>query len=140
MTDKLIQHFSLHELTKTSTSYDNTPSNEQVENLYRLALKLEEIRSCLGGLPITITSAFRSKDVNTSVNGSDTSDHCNGLAADIKVGALQPKEVARLIKKSGIKYDQLILEPTWVHIGIGARMRQQSLQSSDRKTYHEFTG
>jgi len=140
MTYKLTEHFSLQELTKTTTGLDNNPTAEQVENLYSLALTLEQVRACIDGLPITITSGFRSKDVNVSVKGSDTSDHCNGLAADIKVGALQPKELARLIKKSGIKYDQLILEPTWVHIGIGVRMRQQSLQTNDRKTYHEFTG
>lgn len=137
---KITKHFSLSEFTKTSKSVDNTPDNESLKNIYILAVALERAREALGGLPINITSGYRSKELNDMIGGSPTSDHCKGLAADFKVGALSCKEVVRLIKKSGIKYDQLILEPTWVHLGMGGRMRQQTLQTSDKVHYYEFTG
>lgn len=136
--DQITQHFTLSELTKTSSSIDNTPSNVEMDNLYALAFVLEKIRVCLGNLPIRITSAYRSKDLNVSIGGSPTSDHCNGLAADFKVDTLKDHDVVMAIKNSGIKYDQLILEPSWVHLGIGGRMRQQTLKTIDKVNYHNF--
>jgi len=132
-------HFTLSELTATNTGYDNTPPNHIVENLYTLAMFLERVRDCVGR-PIMISSAYRSPDVNAKIGGSPTSDHMQGLAADIKVNGLAPASVARMIKNSGIKYDQLIVEPTWVHVGIGSRMRNQNLITKDGKTYNEFNG
>jgi zinc D-Ala-D-Ala carboxypeptidase len=138
MSDQITKHFTLSELTKTSSSISNTPSNSEIDNLYNLALVLEKVRSCIGNLPMTITSGYRSKDLNASIGGSPTSDHCNGLAVDFKVGSLKDAEVVRLIKSSGIKYDQLILEPSWVHFGIGVRMRQQTLKTTDKINYTNF--
>lgn len=136
--DQITQHFTLSELTKTSSNIDNTPSNEEIDNLYALAFVLEKVRLCIGNLPIHITSGYRSKDLNASIGGSPNSDHCNGLAVDFKVGSLKDCEVVRLIKNSGIKYDQLILEPSWVHLGIGSRMRQQTLKTEDKVNYKNF--
>jgi len=139
MTDKLSPHFSLNELTKTDSGYDNTPSNAIVDNLYKLAEKLEKVREILGNAKIKVESAYRSPDVNAYVKGSKTSDHMSGLACDFKHDHLSPSECVRILMESSLRYDQLIVEPSWVHIGIGKRMRQETLIKNGDK-YDKFTG
>lgn len=131
---QLTDHFSLAELTTTTTGYDNAPSNEIIDNLQTLAQALEKVRTALHNNPIKVLSGYRSPDVNHSVGGSKTSAHMNGLAADFIVGNMTIKEVFDTLRKSGIVYDQLILEPSWVHIGLANSPRQQNL-TSDGKNY-----
>ena len=58
-----------------------------------LADILENVRVHYGR-PVTITSGYRTVSYNKTVNGSSKkSQHCNGLAADIKVEGHTPKEV-----------------------------------------------
>jgi uncharacterized protein YcbK (DUF882 family) len=138
MTDKLTQHFSLPELTRTDTGLDNTPSNAIVDNLYKLAMTLEGVRSACYSMPVRISSGYRSAALNSTVGGSATSDHVNGLAADFTVDGLDLVDIMNAIIDAGIKFDQLILEPSWVHIGVGSRMRQQALYTRDRSNYFEY--
>lgn len=114
----LSPHFTLEELTITSTGIDNTPSASIITNLTLLATTLEAIRTLLGK-PIQVTSAYRSTRVNNAVRGAGNSSHLYGLAADIKVVGMTPIEVCTAIKNSGISIDQCILEfDNWTHIGI----------------------
>jgi uncharacterized protein YcbK (DUF882 family) len=131
---QLTEHFSLKELTYTKTGYDNTPPNHIVDNLMTLAQALEKVRTACHKNPITILSGYRSPDVNKAVKGSDTSAHMKGLAADFIVGNMTLKEIFKTIRESGIVYDQLILEPTWIHIGLAEIPRKQNL-TYDGKTY-----
>jgi uncharacterized protein YcbK (DUF882 family) len=131
---QLTEHFKLKELIVTGTSYDNTPPNHIVDNLYTLAQALEKVRTACNGNPITVLSGYRSPDVNKAVGGSKTSSHMKGLAADFVVGNMTIKEVFDTIRKAGIVYDQLILEPSWIHIGLAATPRKQNL-IYDGKTY-----
>jgi zinc D-Ala-D-Ala carboxypeptidase len=140
MTDKLTEHFSLHELTSTTTHYDNTPPSSVVCGLERLAVALELVRSACGNRPIQVASGYRSVALNSAIGGAATSDHMNGLACDFTIAGLPLPEVMIKIMNSGMKYDQLIMEPTWIHIGIGSRMRQQSLYTADKRNYYEFIG
>ena len=138
MTDKLSPNFSLHELTATTTGYDNTPPNYVVDNLYELAKKLEIVRAILT-CPLKINSGFRSVDVNNAVGGSKTSAHCFGLAADfIPQGVSLATAFDLLANHPRLNYDQLILEPSWLHIGFSNNPRKQNLVF-DGKTYHELT-
>ncbi len=58
----LTDHFTLEELTHTDhRQYDNTPNEAELENLKRLAAFLEEVKTALGGRPVMVNSAFRSK-------------------------------------------------------------------------------
>lgn len=76
---------------------------------------------------IVITSGYRSKDLNDFINGSETSAHCLGLAADIKPRNKKMKEfqkwLVNYLKKNKVKFDQLIIESpkngvaSWLHIG-----------------------
>lgn len=55
---------------------------------------LENIRVHFGAA-VTVTSGYRTVSYNATVeNSSKTSQHCNGLAADIKVAGVAPAAVA----------------------------------------------
>ena len=129
----LTENFKLKELIVTNTGIDNAPPNHIIDNLYTLAQALEKVRKACGNNPITILSGYRSPDVNAAVKGSKTSAHMKGLAADFIVGNMTIKEVFDTIRKSGIVYDQLILEPSWVHIGLAAVPRKQNLIYDGKK-------
>ena len=116
----LSPHFTLDELTHTDhRQYDNTPNDAELENIKRLAEFLEEVKTVLGGKPIMVNSAFRSKQVNDAVGSKDTSQHRIGCAADIRVPSMTPDEVVRAVIASGIGYDQIIREfDRWTHISV----------------------
>lgn len=118
----LSPNFTLEEMIASETAarhnIDQTPSNEVLMNLRRLALFLEDVRKILDK-PIHINSAYRSPLANEAVGGKKTSQHCRGAAADIKVKGMTPNQVVQAIIKSGLQYDQVIREfDSWTHISI----------------------
>jgi uncharacterized protein YcbK (DUF882 family) len=117
---KLTKHFSLEELTHTDhREFDNTPNEQELENLKRLAAFLEEVKTVLGGRPIMVNSAFRSKQVNDAVGSKDSSQHRIGCAVDIRVPELTPDQVVKAIMASSLPYDQVIREfDRWTHVSI----------------------
>jgi hypothetical protein len=120
---KLSANFSLAELTKTNVrQFDNTPSMQVIDNLQALVDSvLQPIRNKFG--PVTVTSGYRSPEVNKAIGGSTTSDHCFGFAADFEVAGVDNKELARWVADN-LKFKQLILEfytkgvpdSGWVHV------------------------
>jgi putative chitinase len=129
----MTEHFTLEELTHTDhRTLDNTPNETELANIQRLAEFLEELKTVLGGKPIMVNSAFRSKAVNDAVGSKDTSQHRIGCAADIRVPAMTPDQVVRAVIASSIGYDQVIREfDRWTHISIpnqeGGTPRKQAL-------------
>ena len=129
----LSAHFTLDELTHTDhRDLDNTPNEHELENLKRLAAFLEEVKTVLGGKPIMVNSAFRSKAVNDAVGSKDTSQHRVGCAADLRVPGMTPDEVVKAVIASKIGYDQVIREfDRWTHISVpntkDAAPRRQAL-------------
>ena len=119
----LSEHFSLEELTHTDhRQFDNTPNDAEMANLVRLAELLEEVKTVLGGKPVMINSAFRSKQVNDAVGSSDKSQHRIGCAADIRVPGVTPDEVVKAIIAAGLGYDQVIREfDRWTHVSVPNR-------------------
>ena len=124
-------HFTLAELTHTDhREFDNTPNETETANLQRLAEFLEIVKTTLGGKPIMVNSAFRSKQVNDAVGSKDTSQHRIGCAADIRVPGMTPDEVVKAL--IDLPYDQIIREfDRWVHISVpnvaGATPRRSKL-------------
>jgi hypothetical protein len=120
---KLSANFSLAELTKTNVrQFDNTPSMQVIDNLQLLVDNvLQPIRNKFG--QVTVTSGYRSPEVNKAIGGSATSDHCFGFAADFEVAGVDNKELARWVADN-LKFKQLILEfytkgvpdSGWVHV------------------------
>ena len=113
-------HFTLAELTHTDhRTLDNTPTPGEVANLTRLAALLERVKVALGGKPVMVNSAFRSKAVNDAVGSKDTSQHRLGCAADIRVPGMTPRQVVEACIAAKIDFDQIILEfDAWTHISI----------------------
>jgi putative chitinase len=120
-------HFTLAELTHTEhRKLDNTPNAQELANLQRLAEFLETVKTALGGKPVMINSAYRSKAVNDAVGSKDTSQHRQGLACDFRVPGMAPDAVVRALLK--LPYDQIIREyDSWTHISIADKPRGQRL-------------
>jgi hypothetical protein len=116
----LTPHFTLEELTHTDhREFDNIPNEKELENIQKLAEFLEKLKTVLGGKPIMVNSAFRSKQVNDAVGSKDTSQHRIGCAADIRVPAMTPDQVVRAVIASDLEFDQVIREfDRWTHISI----------------------
>jgi putative chitinase len=129
----ITEHFTLEELTHTDhRELENNPNETELANIQRLAEFLEAVKTVLGGKPIMVNSAFRSKAVNDAVGSKDTSQHRVGCAADIRVPSMTPDEVVRAIIESGLGYDQVIREfDRWTHVSIpnqaGGSPRKQAL-------------
>jgi len=117
---KLSENFTLDELTHTDhREFDNTPNESELANLKRLAAFLETVKSAVGGKPIIVNSAFRSKQVNDAIKSSDRSQHRLGCAADIRVPQMSPDEVVKAIIAAGLPFDQVIREfDRWTHVSI----------------------
>jgi hypothetical protein len=116
----LSPNFTLEELTFTDhREFDNTPNATERANLVRLAGFLERVKTALGGKPVMVNSAFRSKQVNDAVGSKDTSQHRLGCAADIRVPSLTPDQVVKAIMAAKLPFDQLIREfDRWTHISV----------------------
>ena len=123
----LSANFTLKELTKSDTAtrlgLDNTPDDEALENLKTLCEKvLQPVREHFGK-SVTVNSAYRSPESNAAVNGSKSSDHCKGMAADIEIVGVANADLAQWIMDN-LDYTQLILEfytvgipdSGWVHV------------------------
>ena len=113
-------HFTLDELTHTDhRTLDNTPNEQELANLQRLAEFLEDVKEALGGKPIMVSSGYRGKQVNDAVGSKDSSQHRVGCAVDFRVPGLTPDQVVRAIIASGLPYDQVIREfDRWTHVSV----------------------
>ena len=122
----LSPHFTLAELQASNKAaqlgLDNTPPQELVPRLIRLAEMLERVRSTLG-VPVTVTSGYRGPLLNRAVGGVTSSDHSQGHAADIVAPSFgTPHAIATTLAPlvSTLGIGQLILEGVkgkqWVHL------------------------
>jgi hypothetical protein len=113
-------NFTLAELTVTDhREFKNEPNPTETANLKRLANLLEQVKVAIGGKPVMVNSAFRSKQVNDAVGSKDTSQHRLGCAADIRVPSMAPDAVVKAIIAAKLPFDQLIREfDRWTHISI----------------------
>ena len=135
---QLSKHFSLDEATTSQTAdrlgVDNQPDLATLVRMRLTASGMELVRSELGDLPIDISSWYRSPRVNRSIGSRDTSQHPKGEAVDFKCPAFgNPLQIVDHLRKSGIKFDQLILEfwsgghTGWVHVSFCPKPRRQVL-------------
>lgn len=128
---QLTKNFTLSELTRSDTAtrlkLNNTPDERTTTNLRQSARGLwQPVRDILG-VPMLVSSGYRSPTLNRAIGGSTTSAHCHGLAIDFTAPAFgNTRKIARYLvaelKERGIKFDQLILEfpddgNSWIHLG-----------------------
>lgn len=142
-------NFTIAEMVQSSTAeklnIDNTPSSIVKVHLTETITLLESIRAewgkyCednnLGTPAISVSSGYRSPELNKAVGGVKTSAHVLGYAADlVPVNGKQDefeRFIAEVFAKKGYAYDQLIVEKSktarWVHVGYkkadGSQRRQ----------------
>ena len=130
----LTPHFALLEFTESATAkkhgIDNEPPPEAVVNLMRLCLNtLEPLREAIG-LPVVITSGFRTKALNDKLaHASSTSQHMRGEAADFYVGKGSREDLIKafreILQNPGIDFDQVILYPTFIHVSYVSKERSR---------------
>ncbi|MBR1466878.1 MAG: peptidase M15 [Bacteroidaceae bacterium] len=140
----LSPHFKLREFIASRTAeehgIDNTPPDEAVENLRRLCEGcLEPLREALG-LPVVVTSGFRTKALNSLLaHSSERSQHMLGQAADLYIGhtentestekasrrELLIKAFREVLTNPKIDFDQIILYPTFIHVSFVSRERNR---------------
>ena len=129
---KLSEHLELSEVIRSESAkrngISNMPTAEHIENFKILATKVfEPIREHFG-VPIRISSGYRSSELNKCVGGSATSQHSSGEAIDIDQDAttITNKQVFEYIKDN-LAFDQLINEfnYAWVHVSYKANGKQR---------------
>jgi len=163
----LSPHFCLDEFTKSSTAIkhgiQNNPPQEAVENLRALCVHtLEPLREALG-LPIVITSGYRTRELNRLlVCHSNKSQHMSGEAADFHVaepkdlnlepGTLNPAKPTRrellirafrlIITDDSIVFDQCIIYPSFIHVSYvrsGRKNRSKLTRAFSNGSYAALT-
>jgi hypothetical protein len=149
---KISQHLSLSEVTRSDSAkrhgIDNNPTAEHLENFKLLAEKVFEPIRAHFGVPIHISSGYRSKALNAFIKGSASSQHCKGEAIDIDMdgssNGVTNKMIFDFIKEK-LDFDQLIwefgtdLNPDWVHVSytkVGNRKQKlKAVRSGAKTTY-----
>lgn len=137
---KLSNYVSLAEVTKSDTAkrkgISNEPTPEHLENLKTICTEVfDKVREHFG-VPIYISSGYRSAALNKAIGGSSTSDHNLGRALDLDQdghgNGVTNMDVFNFIVNN-LEFDQLIAEGSngdgdmnWVHVGYrkGANRKQ----------------
>ena len=129
-------HFAWHEVTRSATAtargIDNTIPPEWRPAALMVAHQMEEVRALLG-VPVVVSSWYRSPALNRVVGGERNSAHLMAGAQDwIAGGGMPLREAYRRVADSGLPFDQLIIERAksgaeWIHAGWIVRPRQSVL-------------
>jgi zinc D-Ala-D-Ala carboxypeptidase len=151
---QISKHLSLAEVSRSETAkrkgINNTPSGEHLENFKKLAENIfEPIREHFG-VPIIISSGYRSKELNSAIGGSLTSQHCQGEAIDIDMDgtSITNAQIFNYIKDN-LNFDQMIWEfgtdknPDWVHVSYESSGKQRkqilkAVKSGGKTSYLPF--
>lgn len=120
---RLSANFTLYEFLYSETAIKRGLLDQQLDipekyilNLKRLCVNvLQPLRNELR-TSIRVQSGYRCKELNKAVNGSNSSDHMQGLAADIVVPGRM--DMAFHFIKNRCEFKQLINEHnlTWIHV------------------------
>lgn len=147
MTNRLSEHFTLGEMTKSQTAtrlgIDNSPSEEHKASMKALCDNvLEPVRKRFGR-PVIISSGYRSPSLCEAIGSKTTSQHAKGEAADFEVIGVSNYEVAKWVQDN-LSFDQIILEfhnpedpqSGWVHCSYKNRADNRNASLSyDGKSY-----
>jgi hypothetical protein len=119
----LTQNFTIQEVNFSSTAdrlgIDNTLPAALWDSVLKTAVGMEKVRAALGNKPVSIDSWYRCLELNRALKSKDTSQHLKGEAVDFICPTYgTPTQIAKflLTNQSLIRWDQLILEHSWIHI------------------------
>ena len=137
----LSKSFTLNELTKSQEALrlgiTNIPNEEQILNLKILCEKILQPIRDFYGMPVSVSSGFRSPELCKAIGSSSTSQHTRGEAADFEIFSIANKDLAEFII-ANLDYDQCILEfwnenepnSGWVHCSYSSKYnRRQYLKA-----------
>lgn len=120
-----MKHFKFKEMISSAKAdefqIDNFPKDcDIIDNIIFTMEKLDAIREEYG-LPLYVSSGYRCPDLNTKVDGKETSQHLKGQAADINLGSVEKNRAFfnwLACNKDEVEFDQLIDEShfSWVHV------------------------
>jgi hypothetical protein len=130
---KLSPHFTLDELSVTSTGLPNIVPAHVIPRLKLVATHiLEPVRAKFG--PFSPNSGYRSPAVNRAVGGSKSSQHAKGEAVDFEVPGVSNRDLFMWCR-ANLEFDQLILEfhdpakgpaSGWVHASFRDVLRNRN--------------
>jgi zinc D-Ala-D-Ala carboxypeptidase len=139
----LSKSFTLNELTKsqeaTRLGIDNTPNEEHILNLKLLCENvLQPIRDFYG-MPLSVSSGYRSAALCEAIGSSNKSQHTKGQAADFEIFGVANKDLADFVVKN-LDYDQCILEfwnenepnSGWVHCSFNASGNRKQFLKAEK--------
>jgi hypothetical protein len=144
---QLSKNLSLAEVTRSETAkrrgVSNMPTEAHIANFKLLAEKVfQPIREHFG-VPIHISSGYRSAALNKAIGGAASSQHCSGEAIDIDMDgtSITNAQIFNYIKDN-LEFDQLIWEfgtdknPDWVHVSYEStgKQRKQMLKAVKTST------
>jgi len=101
--------------TADTLRINNEPSEEIKERLktvYAVCIEPAEIQF---QAKANIRSGYRCPELNAAVFGALNSQHVRGEAFDFTIAGVDLRELFDWLKNY-VDFDQLILEPTWVHV------------------------
>jgi len=125
-----LRHFSPREVTNYARATRNgerncLPPEELWENLVPTLWVLDSLRESIG-LPIRLTSLYRSPAYNKAVGGSSGSFHMKNAAIDFQVDGMSPQQAFNALNKmrhAGCWQGGLGAYPTFCHCDAGLRGR-----------------
>jgi zinc D-Ala-D-Ala carboxypeptidase len=131
---RISTHLDLVEVTRSETAkrngISNQPTAEHLENFKKLAENIfEPIRKHFG-VPIHISSGYRSVALNKFIKGSATSQHLLGQALDLDMDGSSSEVTNKMLFeyiKNNLDFDQLINEfnYSWVHVSYNPKGKQR---------------
>lgn len=107
---QLARHFKVKEFA----CKDGSPVVFIDDYLYTI---LDILRQKLGK-PVIITSGYRTPEWNAKCGGAKYSYHMRGMAADIRVEGMTPKELAKELDKIADTSCGIIVYNNWVHFDV----------------------
>jgi hypothetical protein len=149
---KISANLNLAELTRSDSAkrhgIDNTPTAEHLENFKLLAEKVFEPIRAHFGVPIHISSGYRSEALNDFIKGSLSSQHCKGEAIDIDMDGSSSGVTNKMVFDfivANLEWDQCIHEfgtdsnPDWVHVsytkGKNRKQKLKAVRTNGKTSY-----
>tara|TARA_R100001086_G_scaffold246693_1_gene179347 strand:+ start:278 stop:724 length:447 start_codon:yes stop_codon:yes gene_type:complete len=147
---KLSQHFTLQELTKSSTALRlrivNDPGALEIENLKQVCIFILEPVRTHYKIPFSPSSGYRCPNLNKAIGSKSTTQHVKGQAVDFELPGISNFEIASWMKQN-LTFDQLILEfhqkeiPSsgWVHVSfVSPQTNREKASIFDGSTWTGF--
>ena len=144
---EISEHISYAEAVKSQAAhrngFSNEPNAEQLQCMHDVAEAIFEPVRTHFGIPIAVSSFFRSIGVNAVIGGTKNSQHTKGQAIDIDAdiyGGVSNRNIFDFIHKN-LEFDQLIWEfgdidnPGWVHVSFVKQHNRMDVLISARIGY-----